>query len=62
MDTKISLPHTRGCYQRVVVQGYSHTLEWKSCELVEKNIQKVHIHQIVSVPSKISISTLMEEP
>jgi len=24
MDTKISLPHTRGSYQRIVVQGYPH--------------------------------------
>lgn len=34
-------------------------LEWKFCELVEMNIQKDHIHLIVSVPPKLSISTLM---
>lgn len=34
-------------------------LEWKDCELIEMNIQKDHIHLIVSVPPKISISTLM---
>ena len=34
-------------------------LEWKSSELIEMNIQKDHIHLIVSVPPKISISTLM---
>lgn len=34
-------------------------LEWKSCELIEMNIQTDHIHLIVSVPPKISISTLM---
>ncbi len=34
-------------------------LEWKECELIEMNIQKDHIHLIVSVPPKISISTLM---
>ena len=34
-------------------------LEWKSSELIEMNIQKDHIHLVVSVPPKISISTLM---
>ncbi len=34
-------------------------LAWKSSELIEMNIQKDHIHLIVSVPPKISISTLM---
>lgn len=34
-------------------------LEWKSCELVEMNIQIDHIHLIVSIPPKISISELM---
>lgn len=34
-------------------------LEWKSCELVEMNIQVDHIHLIVSIPPKISVSDLM---
>ena len=34
-------------------------LEPKDCELIEMNMQKEHIHLIVSVPPKISISTLM---
>jgi putative transposase len=34
-------------------------IEWKSCELIEMNIQKDHIHLIVIVPPKLSISTLM---
>ena len=33
--------------------------EWKSSEIVELNIQSDHIHLIVSVPPKVSISTLM---
>ena len=37
-----------------------HTLlEWKSCELTEMNIQIDHVHLIVSVPPKLSISQLM---
>ena len=34
-------------------------LEWKSSEMIEINIQKDHVHLIVSVPPKISISQLM---
>ena len=34
-------------------------IEWKKCELIEMNIQKDHIHLIVSAPPKISISQLM---
>ena len=34
-------------------------LDLKSCELIEINIQIDHIHLIVSVPPKISISQLM---
>ena len=34
-------------------------LEWISCEKKELNIQIDHIHLIVSVPPKISISKLM---
>ncbi len=34
-------------------------LEWKSCELIEMNIQSDHIHLIVSMAPKISLSQLM---
>ncbi len=34
-------------------------LEWKSCELMEMNIQSDHIHLIVSMPPKISLSQLL---
>ena len=34
-------------------------IEWKECELIEMNIQKDHVHLIVSVPPKLSISKLM---
>ena len=34
-------------------------LEWKACEKIEMNIQIDHIHLIVSVPPKVSISQLM---
>ncbi len=34
-------------------------LDWKSCELIEISIQTDHIHLIVSIPPKMSLSQLM---
>ena len=33
--------------------------EWRSSEVMELNIQEDHIHLVVSVPPKVSISKLM---
>lgn len=33
--------------------------EWKSCEVQELNVQEDHVHLLVSVPPKVSISKLM---
>ena len=33
--------------------------EWKSCEILELNVQKDHVHLVVSVPPRLSISQLM---
>ena len=33
--------------------------EWKQCEILELNVQCDHIHLLVSVPPKVSISKLM---
>ena len=33
--------------------------EWKECSVEELNVQIDHIHLVVSVPPKVSISTLM---
>ena len=33
--------------------------EWKEVEVLELNVQRNHVHVVVSVPPKVSISTLM---
>ena len=33
--------------------------EWKGAEVMEMNVQKEHIHLVVSIPPKVSVSTLM---
>ena len=33
--------------------------EWKSCEVEELNVQEDHVHLMVSIPPKVSVSELM---
>ncbi len=42
------------------VEGNIRSLcEWKQCEVEELNIQEDHVHLLVSVPPKVSISNLL---
>lgn len=33
--------------------------EWKGCEVIELNIQSDHIHLVISIPPKVSVSELV---
>lgn len=33
--------------------------EWKRCEIIEMNVQIDHIHLVVSIPPKVSVSEMM---
>ena len=33
--------------------------EWKNVEILELNVRKDHVHMVVSIPPKLSISELM---
>ena len=33
--------------------------EWKGCEIAEMNVQIDHVHLVVSIPPKVSVSQLM---
>ena len=48
-----------GLVKELLSKDIQMLLEWKSCELVEMNIQVDHIHLIVSIPPKMTISELM---
>lgn len=48
-----------GIVKELLSKDIQMLLEWKSCELLEMNIQIDHIHVIVSIPPKMSISELM---
>jgi len=48
-----------GIIKKQLEEDITMLLEWISCEKKELNIQIDHVHLIVSVPPKISISKLM---
>ncbi len=49
----------KGAIKELVEQDIKMLCEWKSCEVQELNVQEDHIHLLVSVPPKVSISKLM---
>ena len=49
----------KGAVKELVTDDIRKLCEWKGCEVVELNVQEDHIHLLVSVPPKISISQLM---
>jgi putative transposase len=48
-----------GLVKELLTKDIQMLLEWKSCELIEMNIQIDHILLIVNIPPKISVSQLM---
>ena len=48
-----------GLVKELLTKDIQMLLEWKSCELIEMNVQIDHIHLNVSIPPKISVSQLM---
>jgi len=49
----------KGLVQELVENDIKKLCEWKRCEVLELNVQEDHIHLLVSVPPKVSISYLM---
>lgn len=56
---KYRLRILKGAIKELVEQDIRMLCEWKSCEVEELNVQEDHIHLLVSVPPKVSISKLM---
>ncbi len=49
----------KGVIKELVETDIRKLTEWKSCEVLELNVQKDHVHLVISVPPKLSISQLM---
>ena len=56
---KYRLRILKGEIKDLVEDDIKKLCEWKKCEVIELNVQEDHIHLLVSVPPKISISYLM---
>ena len=56
---KYRLRILKGAIKTLVERDIRSLCEWKSCEVQELNVQEDHIHLLVSVPPKVSISKLM---
>jgi len=48
-----------GQVKSLIEEGIKMLCEWKKCEIQEMSVQVDHIHLVVSVPPKVSISDLM---
>jgi putative transposase len=44
---------------RLVDQDIRKLSEWLGCEVIELNVQSDHVHVVVSIPPKVSVSTYM---
>ena len=53
---KYRLRILKGDIKSLVEHDIKMLCEWKKCEVIELNVQDNHIHLLVSVPPKISIS------
>jgi putative transposase len=49
----------KGGVAKYVEQSIRSLCEWKSVEILELNVREDHIHAVVSIPPKLSISELM---
>ena len=49
----------KGAIKDLVEDDIRMLCEWKSCEVQELSVQEDHVHLVVSVPPKVSISLLM---
>jgi len=56
---KYRLRVLKGAIKELVTSDIQSLCEWKGCEVIELNIQEDHVHLLVSVPPKVSISYLL---
>ena len=48
-----------GKVKDLVEEDIKRFCEWKGCEVMELNVQADHVHLVVSIPPKVSVSELM---
>ena len=48
-----------GEIKKLIEEDIKMLCEWKRCEVQEMSVQKDHIHLVVSIPPKVSVSEMM---
>jgi REP-associated tyrosine transposase len=48
-----------GQIKTMIEQDIMMLSEWKGCKVDELNVQSDHVHLVISIPPKVSVSTLM---
>jgi putative transposase len=48
-----------GVVKELIEQDIRMLCEWKNCEIEEMNVQQDHVHLIVSIPPRVSVSEFM---
>ena len=48
-----------GEIKRLLEEDIKMLCEWKKCEIEEMSVQKDHVHLVLSIPPKVSISEMM---
>ena len=48
-----------GEIKRLLEEDIKLLCEWKKCEIQEMSVQKDHVHLVLSIPPKVSVSQLM---
>ena len=46
-------------YKKLIEEDIRMLGEWKKCEVQEMSVQNDHIHLVVSIPPKVSVSQMM---
>jgi putative transposase len=59
LDSKYRFRILNGLVKELVDHDIKMLCEWKSCEVIELNIQPDHIHLVIPIPPKVSVSLLM---
>jgi putative transposase len=56
---EISVQNSQGALQRLVEEILRQLCDWKKLEILEMSIQEDHVHMVLSIPPKFSVSEVV---
>lgn len=57
--SKVQIQDTKGALSKYVEQTLRRLCEWRNIEILEMKVKEDHIHMILSIPPRLSISEVM---